>query len=225
MKFGHRSRARSLGLLALAVLVASVGLFPAQRVVSSWLGRLSAAASKRRLDPHVHYGNLVFEIMKAARSTSPFVVALGERKVYEATSLTTVRSLSLQAYPAEVQEYLLDSGNMSHFGNIVLGRAALQRGDINEAKERLLCAALTPGSPVLCDYGPDMTLAQELLQLGETTAVLDYLVACQKFWGVSSKNQLFDWYESVNLGVAPQFEGNSGYSKQRNATKRDRKAA
>ena len=55
-------------------------------------------------------------------------------------------------------------GNALHKGNIVLGRIALERGDIAGAKEHLLAAGQTPGSPQVGSFGPNTTLAKELLE-------------------------------------------------------------
>jgi hypothetical protein len=65
-------------------------------------------------------------------------------------------------------------GNAIQAANVVLGRAALQEGEIDHAKEYLLAAGRTPGSPQLNSFGPDMTLAKDLLKRGEKDVVLEY---------------------------------------------------
>ena len=73
-------------------------------------------------------------------------------------------------------------GNAVFEGNLGLGRLALEGGDIPEAKRRLLAAGKTPGSPKLSSFGPDMSLAEELLRRGERAAVEEFLRECRLFW-------------------------------------------
>jgi hypothetical protein len=49
-------------------------------------------------------------------------------------------------------------GNAVHDGKMVLGRVALKNGKLDEAKQRLLAAGKTPGSPQLDSFGPNMSL-------------------------------------------------------------------
>ena len=55
-------------------------------------------------------------------------------------------------------------GNAIYYGNFVLGRIAVHQGDLAQAGQYLLAAAATPGSPQLDSFGPNMTLAKELLE-------------------------------------------------------------
>ena len=95
-------------------------------------------------------------------------------------------------------------GNAVLEGNIVLGRIALQRGDIAGAKEHLLAAGQTPGSPQLDSFGPNMTLAKELLEKGERDTVLGYLQSCAKFWKMAGNN-LQAWAATIKGGGIPDF--------------------
>lgn len=101
-------------------------------------------------------------------------------------------------------------GNALNKGNIILGRIALQRDDISSAKQHLLAAGETPGSPQLDSFGPNMTLAKELLEKGERDAVLTYLQSCSKFWKMG-EGKLQDWMATVRAGGVPDFGGNLLY--------------
>jgi tetratricopeptide (TPR) repeat protein len=100
-------------------------------------------------------------------------------------------------------------GNAIHVANIVLGRVALRAGDIEAAKTDLQAAGQTPGSPQLDSFGPDMTLAQELLQHGQRQAVHDYLDACGKFWTAGTA-RLKSWTATVDAGGTPDFGPQAG---------------
>ncbi|WP_298861940.1 hypothetical protein [uncultured Gimesia sp.] len=56
-----------------------------------------------------------------------------------------------------------NSGNHIHHGNITLGRIAIAADDVEAAKQYLINAGKTSGSPQLNSFGPDMSLAKELL--------------------------------------------------------------
>jgi hypothetical protein len=99
-------------------------------------------------------------------------------------------------------------GNAVHHGNIVLGRIALKRGDKQKAIEHLLAAGKTPGSPQLDSFGPNMSLAKELLAEAERDAVLQYFKLCATFW---KRDELKGWTKVVKAGEIPDFGANLVY--------------
>jgi tetratricopeptide (TPR) repeat protein len=101
-------------------------------------------------------------------------------------------------------------GNAIHHGNIVLGRVALKRGDTAKAIDCLLNAGKTHGSPQLNSFGPNMTLARDLLAKGEKDAVLQYFDLCRKFWAMGGE-QLDVWAKQVEAGKTPEFGSNLAY--------------
>jgi len=114
------------------------------------------------------------------------------------------------AYAEEMLEVNVDDwnyGNRIHYGNLTLGQIALLEGNIEEAKSRLVAAGETPGSPQLNSFGPDMTLAQELLEHGEAEVVLEYLSLCLKFWELD-RGDLERWIAQIKDGTTPDFGGN-----------------
>lgn len=101
-------------------------------------------------------------------------------------------------------------GGAVHDGNLVLGRIALQDGRVEEARDYLLKAGETRGSPVLGSFGPNMALARDLLQSGERQAVLDYFERCRKFWSTGEET-LRTWTADVQAGRMPDFGPNLIY--------------
>ena len=101
-----------------------------------------------------------------------------------------------------------NTGNAIHHGNLVLGRLALQAGDNDKAKSHLLKAGKTSGSPQLNSFGPNMTLAKELLDKGEKEVVLEFFQLCAKFW---KSDKLDQWIAIVKDGGIPSFGGNLLY--------------
>jgi len=69
-----------------------------------------------------------------------------------------------------------------HKANSLLGRAAVQRGDLDAAKKYLLASARVQSTPVLSSFGPGMKLAQNLFDAGQRDTVLEYLELTRKFW-------------------------------------------
>ena len=101
-------------------------------------------------------------------------------------------------------------GNSMHTGNIVLGRVALRRGDVEGAKQHLLAAGDVSGSPQLDSFGPNMSLAKELLEKGERETVITYLESCAKFWKMGH-DDLQNWIATIKGGGTPDFKGNMDY--------------
>src|SRR5277367_1350381 len=70
-------------------------------------------------------------------------------------------------------------GNAIFHGNLILGLVALKRdNNVSQADSYLLAAGRTPGSPQLMSFGPNMSLAKDLLAAGEQDAVLEFLDEC-----------------------------------------------
>jgi len=125
-------------------------------------------------------------------------------------------------------------GNAVHTGHLVLGRIAVDAGKIAESKRQLLESVAEanmpygyeqppeqpweqrpkPGkwraSPQMDTFGPDMTLANELLKKGETETVLKYFELCAKFWTMENGN-LAKWKKQIADGETPDFGGNMRY--------------
>jgi hypothetical protein len=65
------------------------------------------------------------------------------------------------------------------------------------------------GGGTLSSFGPNMTLAKELLEKGESATVLQYFELCRKFWTFS--NRMDPWIEAIHKGQVPDFGANLNY--------------
>jgi TonB family protein len=103
-----------------------------------------------------------------------------------------------------------NDGNAIHDGNMVRGLVALRSGNVEQAAKDLIEAGKTTGSPQLNSFGPNMTLASELLEKGQRDAVLEYLTLCKKFWTLGS-TQLDTRIDAIRTGGKPDFGANLLY--------------
>ncbi len=142
--------------------------------------------------------------------------------VHEASSAFTLPRLAKAALEAGdldkassyARELLADHAGDSqaiHDGHMVLGVVSLRRGNVIEAKHHLHeSVQLTANAAVLSSFGPNMRLAKELLEKGETAAVLEYFDACRAFWKMGAK-KLDAWSAAVRDGRTPDFGANLSY--------------
>lgn len=101
---------------------------------------------------------------------------------------------------------------------MVLGRIELKEGNTSKAIEHLFLAAKTPGSPQLDSFGPNLSLANDLLQIGELDAVIEYLELTISFWAdeddpVHKRNlsKIRNWQKQIRKGDIPDFGPNLRY--------------
>lgn len=95
-------------------------------------------------------------------------------------------------------------------GNTILGRVALANGNVAAAREYLLASAATPGSPSLESFGPNTSLANELLARGARQAVLKYFQLCGRWWEMGDQ-KLKEWTRTVRAGGTPRWGANLDY--------------
>jgi RNA polymerase sigma factor (sigma-70 family) len=101
-------------------------------------------------------------------------------------------------------------GNAIQDANLVLGRIAVREGKIEAAKRYLIAAGKSPGSPQMDSFGPNLTLAKDLLEKGERDTVLEYFTLCRKFWKMDY-GKLDEWMHEVMDGKNPDFGANLLY--------------
>jgi len=101
-------------------------------------------------------------------------------------------------------------GNAVQDANLVLGRIAVREGKISEAKKFLAASGKSNGSPQMNSFGPNMSLALDLLEKGERDAVLEHFMRCRKFWEFHPE-KLDGWMQEVMAGKIPDFGANLIY--------------
>ncbi|HEY8559931.1 MAG TPA: DUF3857 domain-containing protein [Pyrinomonadaceae bacterium] len=100
----------------------------------------------------------------------------------------------------------------AHFGNILLGRAALRENDSAKAREYLLIAIRAPLRSEKSYFGKiDLELAKELFERGEKEAVAEYLNLCEKLLNQSEVyagkvRALKTWREQIGQGKTPSLD-------------------
>jgi hypothetical protein len=131
------------------------------------------------------------------------------KTAFEAQAWEKAKRYAAEATQVKRMPKLADAyGICIHDGNVILGRLALRDGDIAKAKSYLLEAGKTPGACTLDSFGPNMTLANDLLQKGERQAVLKYFDQCAAFW---KDEKLSQWKADVQAGRRPDFGANLFY--------------
>lgn len=101
-------------------------------------------------------------------------------------------------------------GNAIHDSHTVLGRIDLMQGNVDRAKEHLLQAGKTTGSIQLKSFGPNMSLANDLLNKGEKEIVIKYLDLCSVFWE-RDEGRIETWRRKIKRGEKPDFGRNLLY--------------
>lgn len=132
-----------------------------------------------------------------------------------ATALVLViASFRLQAEPWKTKfnssyaERLLrenpQSGDAIYTGNLILAQTALDRNDLDGAKQLLLAAAATSGARVIQQSGLDVTVARALFDKGDRDTVMEYLQRGRTLWpqGTPIINR---WIGAIRNGRRPNF--------------------
>lgn len=95
-------------------------------------------------------------------------------------------------------------GNAVHDANRFLGLICLKNGDIDAAEQHLVKAGKSTGSPQLDTFGPELDLANEILQRGRVEPVRQYLQDIKKFWRMDN-GQVAKWLVSIEKGDKPEL--------------------
>ena len=97
-----------------------------------------------------------------------------------------------------------------YYANFVLGRLAVLSGDIRSAEYYLIASGKTlgVGDAVLHSYGPNMSLALEVLKHGDQQSrqtVLQFLEEIKVFWPINPKH-FQEWSAQIAAGKIPNFQ-------------------
>ena len=178
-------------------LLATMGCFPTGNYPTTWEGRYAKAVDElKAADDETHRFYALDDAAKAAFE----VGKTDEAREYAQAALDLAPK-----FPND-----WNYGNAIHDGHMVLGRVALKRGDIEAAKRELLLAGATPGSPQLNSFGPNMSLAKDLLEKKQTDTVIEYFTLCGKFWKLDQRN-LRRWAILAKADEMPDFGANLFY--------------
>lgn len=132
------------------------------------------------------------------------------KTAYKANDFGKVKELAKENLGlAAVYRCNWNFGNAIHDTNRVLGLVSLKSGDIDTAADYLLKAGKSTGSPQLNSFGPELDLANELLQLGKVDAVKSYLKDIKSFWEMDN-GQVDAWLAEIEKGGKPQLDRFTG---------------
>lgn len=81
-----------------------------------------------------------------------------------------------------------DQDNERHIAHTMLGHVHLKRGDVDRAAMELLQSAEVSDTPVLGSFGPDLSLAWELLRAGRGDEVVTFARKFSRFWPGPSRH-------------------------------------
>ncbi len=102
--------------------------------------------------------------------------------------------------------------NLKHAVRTYKGLVCLEQGQIEQAKHYLLKSLDFASSPQIHSFGPNFLLAEKLIEVGETTAVLDYLDHVKGVWSLIFRwRKLRRWRKEIIHGIKPKFGANLYY--------------
>jgi len=168
-----------------------------------------AKLTNTKANPDLELAHVEMMAGKDAISRAPMLARM-TKAAYAAGNHEKAERYANEALEASTHGVFWWTGDAVHQGNIVLGRLALRRGEMDAAKHYLLAAGKTAGSPTLSTTGPNMGLAKELLDRHESAVVLEYLEDCGAFW-TGSRGKLAEWAALIRAGLRPEFGSNVNY--------------
>jgi len=203
--FAHHESDRALALLARAHETAANDARPARAAGHIW--RLRAMRYGRRGADHDRAAAteaLRWFERALEREPSPCCLDDASEAALAAGELERARFLAERLVTqAEAVPATWSTGNAIYTGHSILGQVALHDGEIERAKEHLKLAGQTPGSPQLNSFGPELELADALLQRGEREAVVAFLRDVERFW--SGRGRIELWCHEIEVGQTPRL--------------------
>lgn len=199
--------------LALELLERASALEP---INPKWVQKLAQVHRLNASSGDVAEAQTALSLMERAYAMSPAedqVIALTNlpAMAFDAGDIRKARTYATRLLDeSKNQQGGWNYGNAVHKANLILGRVAVAEGRLGDAVTFLRAAGETPGSPQLNSFGPNMSLAKDILERGETAAVLAYFEACRVFWKMGG-SQLDAWRRDVESGRIPNFGANLRY--------------
>jgi tetratricopeptide (TPR) repeat protein len=147
--------------------------------------------------------------MTASADAYLYLESGAAKAAVEANEIDRARQLATDALDRVGSRNDNATGPFIHDAHVVLGRVALRAGSVADAKTHLLQAGRITGGGSLTSFGPNMSLAKELLERGERDTVVSYLEECVKFWSFGGAAQR--WIDTIKAGGTPNFGANLIY--------------
>jgi hypothetical protein len=147
------------------------------------------------------------ELRQKLTRTAFWAVEYRQAKTYAREWLETAQQMESSPAPATQNQRhtrAADRGHAIHDANMILGEIALSEGRTKEATGFLIEAGKVTNGWTLTSYGPDLTLVNDLLNLGESQAVLTFFDECDVFW-TTGRDRLAQWRKAVQAGQKPDF--------------------
>lgn len=198
-------------LMLLLIMTFSINSFASDllpekehEVIRNILRDEDSLAKQARLDEFLRDKNEIVEFILLPVLS----VTCIQNKDYEKAEKNALKLLNLADKYKDNWNY----GNAIHDGNMILGIVEVHNNDIKKAKSYLFKAGAAPSSPQLQVYGPNMMLADILLDAGEDDAVISYFQSVKKMW-INNEGRLDSWIASVKGGAKPYFGINLPYKR------------
>lgn len=196
-----KSWARGVSICLLLILVSAL------TACSGWLEHEDYQDGLRR------YGNAI-GWLRAAETPRARWGELGNaaKESFEQGKYDDARKYALelrQRTPAYTDDFYYCDAIQRY--NLVLGRLAVRDGDLQAAEKYLMASARMPDVDYRSYFGPNVSLANDLLSLGHREVVVRYLKATKKFWVSSTPDQVDIWVKEIKSGKYPDFGANLVY--------------
>jgi len=174
-----------------------------------WIGAHTPEERARFARKELEQADLAVERSKTNPEWHRALLMTAAKAAIEAEAVDKARQMATEALAQAGSRNDNTTGQTIHDSHVVLGRADLRSGKIDEAKTHLLQAGRVTGGGSLTSFGPNMSLAKELLERGERDTVVLYLEECEAFW--PNRGILAQWIQTIKSGGTPNFAANLVY--------------
>jgi hypothetical protein len=170
---------------------------------------LSVRTRTSQVSPDLELSHLEMIAGKDAISRAPQLPRMAHA-AYAARQYSKAAVYAQEALEAARKGQFSWTGDAIHQGNTVLGRLALQRGDLKGAADYLIASGQAPASATLTGLGPSMALARDLLLANQWAPVIQYLEECKSLWRTGAR-RLAEWLALTRANLIPEFGPNADF--------------